>query len=296
MTRHTNPTLLIAFLCVMIPQLCTAQGRSILSRGTFEEFPAKNSLHECTLGHTPGCRTERKFGQNPAVSATEEDLWDGGGSYSWYPTTEVAVDCASNNAADTAAGTGARTITVTGLTGSGWTELTELAVMNGTAPVTLANAFVRIFRIRILTAGSSKTNAGIIFCESTGAAGGLPAGDNIPSIDDAAQMPPGNGSTAMSIYTVPGDKQAIFVNLSSAVGKNQDATVRTFVRINSVGIAPDGGWILGDVNRIYQGSHINPDSTMGVLRPKTDVRIAGTSSAPNTPITATFMVYLYDAD
>ena len=68
--------------------------------------------YQCTLDPTK-CLVVA--GYAPTVtSGTEADLWGGGGEYNW-PGTAGAITVISGSANDDAAGTGARTITVSGL-------------------------------------------------------------------------------------------------------------------------------------------------------------------------------------
>lgn len=69
----------------------------------------------------------------------------------------------SSNAADAAAGTGARTIRVTYLDTTGAGPFTEDLTLNGTTPVNLVNANHRfIEKIEVLTVGTGVKNAGTI--------------------------------------------------------------------------------------------------------------------------------------
>lgn len=65
------------------------------------------------------------------------------------PTTATALEILSSDANDTAAGTGARTVTVEGLDGSG-NPLTETVSMNGTAAVALSNSFLVYLQCMLL--------------------------------------------------------------------------------------------------------------------------------------------------
>ena len=55
-----------------------------------------------------------KFGRNPSVGGAPETIWMQGGVYE-YLTSPSTVYVTSDNAADAADGTGARTVTVQGL-------------------------------------------------------------------------------------------------------------------------------------------------------------------------------------
>lgn len=91
---------------------------------------------------------------------------------------------ASNNAADTAAGTGARTVRLTYFDGSMAGPFTEDLTLNGTTPVPTVNTNIRyVESLRVLTTGSGGQNAGILtlFVNNAGGGGTIGtarAGDN----------------------------------------------------------------------------------------------------------------------
>ena len=65
----------------------------------------------------------------------------------------------SASANDASGGTGARTVEIQGLD-SNWNLLTETVTMNGLTPVvTTQEHFLRVFRARVVTAGSLQSNA-----------------------------------------------------------------------------------------------------------------------------------------
>ena len=87
-----------------------------------------------------------KFGENPAVGTTEEDIWFGGGLYNWLQSAATVRIAAGGNAADDSAGAGAREIQVEGLD-SNWDEATELITTNGaSASTATSTSFIRVNR------------------------------------------------------------------------------------------------------------------------------------------------------
>jgi hypothetical protein len=86
-----------------------ANFRSISQIGTSEPFELQVSR-----GQIPGHDFVHKFGYNPTIGVTDETIWSQGGVYV-YPTTASTMYISSSSTADTAAGTGARTVTVSGL-------------------------------------------------------------------------------------------------------------------------------------------------------------------------------------
>lgn len=115
-----------------------------------------------SVGAVPGATFVGGLGNNPSIDTgtVPEDIWSGGGQFPWI-TTAAALEAVSTSANDAAAGTGLRTMTITGLDSS-FNPITEVVTLNGTTPVALANQFFRINEMRIKTAGSGRVNAGDI--------------------------------------------------------------------------------------------------------------------------------------
>ena len=76
--------------------------------------------------------------------------------------TSATVDVASDDANDTSAGTGLRTLTLIGLDDSGVAQ-TETITTSGQTEVTSANTYSAIHGWRGLTYGSGNTSAGNIY-------------------------------------------------------------------------------------------------------------------------------------
>lgn len=157
-------------------------------------------------GDYSGYAAVQKFGINADVdSAAAEDIWSAGGTYNWL-TSATLVEAVSDSANDTSAGTGARTIQIWGLDAS-YAEQTETITLNGTTAVDSASTYIRVFRAKVLTAGSGGTAAGTITIRVDG------AGSTV------AEIPVGYNQTEMAVYTVPAGKTAyIFKVYGSATG------------------------------------------------------------------------------
>lgn len=112
-------------------------------------------------GLVAGFKSVNKFGRNPDVdAAAPEDIWFNGGT--WVAPTAARIHAiVSTSVNDTAAGTGARTVTLYGLNAS-YVEQSETVTLNGTTAVNTVNSYVMIDRAIVATAGSGGTNAGTI--------------------------------------------------------------------------------------------------------------------------------------
>lgn len=133
----------------------------------------------------------RKFGSNPDIDTgtDPETIWEGGGLYPWsgFAAGELAMTVVSDDTNDTAGGTGARTVMLEGLD-ENFRPIYSVVSMDGTSTVA-CGSFFRLFRGRVLTAGSSDNNIGNI----TVANGGT----------TYMRMSAGLGTSQLAIYTVP---------------------------------------------------------------------------------------------
>lgn len=101
-----------------------------------------------------------KFGLNPAVGTSYEDIWYTGGTETLLSSAET-VHLVSSSAADDVGSTGLTKIVIQGLDNNYW-PISEEIEMNGTATVTSTKSFLRLYRAYGSAAGSGGTNAGTI--------------------------------------------------------------------------------------------------------------------------------------
>lgn len=141
-------------------------------------------------------------GYNGALAVTDENLAEHSTlmSYGAFSPAKVQISCA--NVADTAAGTGARSILIAGLD-SNYKFITEILATNGQAYVESVNIFRRVFSVEVRTAGTGLVNAGIIYCIATGTGGALTGGVPATLTSQWVQVLAGLGVGVSGIYTVP---------------------------------------------------------------------------------------------
>ena len=176
------------------------------------------------LGVYNGITHVNKFGRGTNVdSGVATDIWDRANATDdqklWVaPTASVLHNIASSDVNDTAAGTGARTIEIFGLTDFDTKEICEIITLNGTTDVPTVNSFVIIHRMEVLTKGATSANVGTI--TATGIGGGNPV---------TAQINPGEGQTLMAIYGVPSNTIVWLTNFYGSVqkvGSGRDVLIR----------------------------------------------------------------------
>lgn len=124
------------------------------------------SLEQAFLGLVQGVTPVLLIGKNGAVTTTYETIWDNSNQYTFL-NSALAQSIVSSSANDAAAGTGARTISISGLDGS-FNVVTETITLNGATPVALVNTYCIINSIVVLTAGSGGVAAGNLTLSSTG--------------------------------------------------------------------------------------------------------------------------------
>jgi hypothetical protein len=125
------------------------------------------------------------FGFNPDVDTAEETVWPIDGILG-HPSSPTIMSISSSSTDDAAAGTGARTIFIEGVNGTGGL-VTEIVILNGQTAVNTVNTYDAIERMVVLTVGSGGVNAGIIYAGTGTVTSGVPAvpysaigiGDNI---------------------------------------------------------------------------------------------------------------------
>jgi len=149
-----------------------------------------------------------------------------------YPAAALQMTVSSADADDTSAGTGARTVLITGLDAN-YAVISETVTMNGQTAVTTTNSFLRINSMLVTTAGTSLANEGIIYIGTGTVTSGVPA--TIYNVIAA-----GFNNATSSQYTVPAGYTGYLA--VARIGLAQDAgttliTARTrFVGTNGIAL------------------------------------------------------------
>lgn len=164
-------------------------------------FPA-SPLFElaASAGKLTGVRRFRAMGHNPDVDtgSVPEDIWESGGLYPFQATAQL-LEIVSTSAADTAAGTGMRSVTVEGLDAS-YNEISETVTLNGVGVVPLVRRFLRINNCTGAAVGSGGTNVGVVTLRVAG-------GGATQAIIDT-----GDSRAQQAIFTVPNGKTAFLTS------------------------------------------------------------------------------------
>lgn len=139
-------------------------------------------------GQITGHESLHIFGYNPDVDTLEETVWPLDGILG-HPAAPTVMKISSTSANDTAAGTGARTVFIKGLNGTGG-YTTETVTLDGQTAVDTVNTYDAIESLVVTSAGSGGKNAGLIYAGTGVVTGGVPAvpysvisaGENISTV------------------------------------------------------------------------------------------------------------------
>lgn len=224
----------------------------------------------------------RKFGFYDSIGTTERTVWDGAGSTNANsPATASQLQVSSSDANDTSAGTGARTVTISGLD-SNYEQQSEVVTLAGQTPVVTSGTYVRCNRLMVETAGSGGQNADNIYAYTGDATDGVPDDANlIYSLITA-----GKNQTLQCNFTMPADRVGFlrFFGISSFGNSNAFATVRLLVR-------PFGGvWQTKDQLVLTRGFVTVPVAE--VITPKSDIEIRAAASSGTIDVSAFMFMWM----
>lgn len=182
---------------------------------------------ETALGNVPDYAREFKFGKSlDCDSGVPTDIWDGADGLTstdiWVaPTTARVHNIVSTDAADAAAGTGLRTVRVSGLTSWTTKEVSEVVTLNGLTDVPTGNSYVIVHRLEAITFGSNFTNEGLITATAVTDA----------TVTAAIQI--GNAQSLMAIYGLPSSQKIAVTSLDiSILGVGMGSNVDVSLLIN----------------------------------------------------------------
>lgn len=175
--------------------------------------------------HVFGLYPVIQTGRAPSgVQTTTTDIWDRADATPtqslWTAPTVARIHAVvSGSANDTAAGTGARTVKVYGLTSWSAVETSETVIMAGATPVNTVGSYVIIHRIVVLTTGTGGTNAGAITATAA------------TDTTITAVIRAGVGQTEMAIYGWPSSQKLYVTSFSASIQLSSAAASHAIVRM-----------------------------------------------------------------
>lgn len=234
-------------------------------------------------GDIPGVSHIEKFGMNTDVDNAKETIWDGGGIYTYIETAET-LTVTSDSVNDVVAGSGARTVEIQGMNQAG-----EVVVEVVDMGATTVAEFKRVFRVRILTAGSSGVNEGTITVTSDDTSTVLA----IIGVDGTGLNAAGRGQTFMAQYTIPAGKTGYISQWTVGAGKqNTDAIAMLMVRDpDALG---NGAWQAKDIITVSATTYAKNYNIPIKVNEGDDIEVRAYSSVNNSLVSSTFCVILID--
>ena len=159
-----------------------------------------------------------KFGHSDAINTTESTVWDVSGNHTFNETAETIRVKAGGNAADDAAGAGARTVIVEGLN-ENWDEVSATITLAGaSASASTTDLFLRVNRAYIDSVGTEHaSNTGIITIETT------------TTNDIMCDIGAGTGQTQMGFYSVPAGHSAYLTRIETNLDAKSSKTADIFM-------------------------------------------------------------------
>ncbi len=220
-----------------------------------------------------------KFGENPVLAINvEEDIITQGGLYPFALAAEK-ISIASTDATDTSAGTGARSIIISGLD-ENFNRIRETIITNGVTPVLSQETYIRVFRVFVDDVGVGGVNNGALSV----------IGVDVPT-NTYATILAGCGQTLMAIYTIPVGFTGYMVGYSFGITKTTPASadVKIFTR------EFEKSWRIRRFKSVSaQGKNTDlTDFNFFIKLPeKSDVRLTASASANNTGVHGGFDILL----
>lgn len=251
---------------------------SITQSGLFEPFELQVSR-----GQIADHIRLFQFGANTNIQTTTTTAWAGTTSNYVYPSAATVMTVSSSSASDAAAGTGARTVQVSGLDAN-YAVATEIVTLNGTSAVNTTNSYIRINDAVVLTAGSGGTAVGTIYVGVGTVTSGVPA--TIYSL-----IPIGYNKDAQAVWTVPAGYTAYMTSCTWSAGN----TTANLLITGALVYRPFGGvFIIESTCKFNVGTSFDRHfDTPAVFTEKTDIEMRLGSSTAGSAGTGEFhIVYI----
>ena len=224
-------------------------------------------------GNATGHYSLRKFGQNPDIGVTLETVWDEGGLYS-YPTSAGPMRVSSSSALDTALGTGARTVQIYGLDSS-YDEISEVITLAGQAHVWTFGYYRRVYRMKVLSAGTGGQNAGTLYVGTGGLTAGKPA-----NVFGSVKI--GHNQSLMALWTIPRDYMFFMTSLYVSINAVKPVEIELRIRpFGEVFQTKEAMYLTGNSQYI-------PFEIPQVYTEKSDIEIRAKAGATGAGVSASF--------
>lgn len=267
---------------------------------TSDPFPVRDPILSISRGLLTGIKHVNKFGA--AINGLQilpTDIWDRSDSSAtqrlWIAPTQTRLHTIQSSSSlddgtPEAAGAGAQAVRVWGLISWDSSEVSEDVILNGTGSVNTSNSYVIIYRMKIISVGSTyNLNLGNITA--------------VAAVDSTitAQISIAQGQTLMAIYGIPSTKKAYMPNFyfnlhdNANPGTPAEADFRILVNENpdlneTVFLIKHSGGVITSGNSNLEQPFIPYKEIEGPAI----IKIQGTSSSADLYASAGFDLILVD--
>ena len=238
-------------------------------------------------GIVPGYSVVHKFGRNDAVPNGTWAFVDLLGHTAWPLSAASTVRVKAGNAADAAAGAGAREVAVQGIVDSTFLEETEVLVPNGaSAGVAGSKSFWRVHRAWVSEVGTyGGANTGDVVIENS--AGGT----------DLIQIGADEGQSQFAGFTVPEGKTGYLASVAVTVDGSQPADLRCFVR-QAIDVTSGAGMQAKRLKLFWDGISapfsFGPKSPAASVPEKSDIWFEARAGAGGSAVSVDFELLIVD--
>lgn len=235
------------------------------------------------ISEIPGHSVVERTGINIDVdiATVPEDICGTSGVHAGFATSAEIVTVVSSSANDAAAGTGARTVKISGLNAN-WFEQSETVTLNGVGLVDSVNSYLRVFSFEVLTAGSGGVTAGAISIAQ-----------KVTTANIFLVVAAGLNREFSTQYTIPANRKGYLNKIYGRVRKGTASSIDGFVLFRTEN---------GPIQQIHPFSlssaiTLNREMDGGTyFPPKTDILLrVSACSADNTEVVAGYGLVLTNA-
>lgn len=246
----------------------------------------KDFLCEVRRGNVAGCSMIHKYGRNGSVPDGTWEFVNRLGFTGWPLSAATTVRIkAGGDAADTAAGAGAREVTVQGIDDS-FNEVSEaIATAGAGASAATTALFWRVHRAWVSAVGTYEAaNTGAVTIENSG------GGTDLIEIGGAEK-----GQTQFAAWTVPIAKTAYYLGAHVQVDTNLSANVRVYTRADMDDtVAPMKSKRLKDFYAVKGSFRYAPQGPSLVISAKTDFWFEASGDGAICAVTVEFELLVID--
>ena len=248
---------------------------------------SRDFLIEVQKGNIAGHSMVHKFGRNPSVpNASFEGVNQLSATFNFLTAATTVRIKAGGNAADTAAGAGAREITIEGLDNTGAAATETIATAGAAASSATSTSFWRVFRASVSSCGTyGAANTAAVIIENSG--GGT---DLITILTE-------EGQSKYGAYAIPLGKTGYLLDVlvEADAAKAADFRVCTREDLTDASSAP---FSAVQVKLYFDGvlgqAAIDPHSPIFSLPALTDIWIEAEGGGAGTEVSCDFEILLVD--